>query len=221
MDRSKPAKDADRFSDRARMKDWSGEKDRLERALRKGEGKDFYRQEIERLGYKITALNQDENDYLEYEIVKGDNSYEVKIDLDNGKATKVDVTTNVWKAEATERALKDANYKAAYPTSASGRYSDRTRMKGWSGEKDQLQKALKTGQPKQYYPAELKRLGFQITAVNDKERDYAEYEVVKGGDSFEVQIDFDNVGKATKVDVTTNLWEADATDRALDKGRRK
>ncbi len=35
--------------------------------------------------------------------------------------------------------------------------------------------------------------------------DYLEYEIVKGDESFEVQIDFDkNSNKATKVDVTLN-----------------
>lgn len=209
--------DAATHSDRARMKEWSGGKEQLEQALRKGEGKDFYRQEIERLGYKITALNQDKDDYLEYEIVKGGNSYEVQIDLDNGKAEKIDVTTNVWKADATERALDDANHDVAYPTTVTERYSDRDRMKVWTGERDQLEKQLKTGQSKQYYAEELKRLGYQVTAVNDNEADYLEYEVVKGGESFEVQIDFDSTGKATEVDVAPNLWKADATERALEK----
>jgi hypothetical protein len=37
-----------------------------------------------------------------------------------------------------------------------------------------------------------------------------------------VQIDFDkNSGKATKVDVTSNLWQADATDKALSQRQEK
>jgi hypothetical protein len=45
---------------------------------------------------------------VEYEIVKGDTSYEVQIDIDknSNKATKVDVVTNVWKTDATKNALK-------------------------------------------------------------------------------------------------------------------
>ena len=81
-----------------------------------------------------------------------------------------------------------------------------------------LEKTLKLHQAKSYYPQALKDLGYQITAVNDDEPDYLEYEIVKGQDSYEVQIDLDeNTGKAKKVDVTTNLWQADATDKALDR----
>jgi hypothetical protein len=47
-------------------------------------------------------------------------------------------------------------------------------------------------------------LGWQITSVNYDKPDYVEYEIVKGGNSYEVQIDFEkNSRKATKVDVTT------------------
>jgi hypothetical protein len=53
-------------------------------------------------------VNYDKPDYVEYEVVKGDQSYEVQIDLDknSGRAKKIDVTTNMWQAEATERALE-------------------------------------------------------------------------------------------------------------------
>lgn len=101
-------RDAVPYSDREQMKSWTDEKDRLEKALRVGEGKDYYRQELGNLGYRITAVNQDKRDYVEYEVVKGSNTYEVQIDLDEatGKAKKIDVTTNMWRAEATEQALE-------------------------------------------------------------------------------------------------------------------
>lgn len=58
--------------------------------------------------------------------------------------------------------------------------------------------------------------GGEHDAVNYDKPDYVEYEVVKGRDSFEVQIDFDkNSHKANKVDVVTNIWKADATKKAL------
>jgi hypothetical protein len=211
------------YSDRDQMKRWTDEKDRLEKRLRVGEGKDYYRQELNKLGYRITAVNKNERDYLEYEIVKGPNTYEVQIDLDKstGKAKNIDVATNMWKAESTEKALQDANYKVEYSdaaAAASPTYSDRDRMKTWTNEKERLEKTLKLHQAKSYYPQALKDLGYQITAVNDDEPDYLEYEIVKGQDSYEVQIDLDeNTGKAKKVDVTTNLWQADATDKALDR----
>jgi hypothetical protein len=59
-------------------------------------------------------------------------------------------------------------------------------------------------------------MGYKVTSVNADKPDYVEYEIVKGEDTFEVQIDFDkNSGKATKVDVSANMWQAEATDKAL------
>ena len=60
------------------------------------------------MGWKVTSVNYDKPDYIEYEIVKGNDSYEVQVDIDknSNKATKVDVVTNVWQTESTENALK-------------------------------------------------------------------------------------------------------------------
>jgi uncharacterized protein YmfQ (DUF2313 family) len=212
-------------SDRERMQTWSDEKARLEKSLRVGEGEDFYRRQLEQLGYRITAVNQHSRDHIEYEIVKAPNTYEVQIDLDKatGAAKEVNVTANMWRAESTEKALKDENYKVDYSSATdapSTSYSDRARMKTWTSEKERLEKALKANQAKAYYPQALRDLGYQVTAVNNDEPDYVEYEVVKGQDSYEVQIDLDkDTGKATKIDVTANMWQADATDKAL--ARRK
>jgi hypothetical protein len=60
-------------------------------------------------------------------------------------------------------------------------------------------------------------MGWKVTSVNYDKPDYVEYEIVKGNDTYEVQIDFDkNSGKATKVDVAPNMWAAEATNRALE-----
>jgi hypothetical protein len=100
--------DGSRYSDRDRMKNAKNEEDQLERALKTGEAKQFYRSELEKMGWMITSVNYDKPDYVEYEIVKGDDSYEVQIDFDknSNKATKVDVALNAWKADATKQALK-------------------------------------------------------------------------------------------------------------------
>jgi uncharacterized protein YmfQ (DUF2313 family) len=89
------------------MKSAKNDKEKLEQALKTGEEKAFYRRELEKMGWKITSVNYDKPDYVEYEIVKNDTSYEVQIDLDKNshKATKVDVATNAWKTDATENAL--------------------------------------------------------------------------------------------------------------------
>lgn len=43
--------------------------------------------------------------------------------------------------------------------------------------------------------------------------------MVKGDQTYEVRLKFDGAGKATKVDVTTNMWRSDATKSAM-KGQR-
>jgi hypothetical protein len=50
-----------------------------------------------------------------------------------------------------------------------------------------------------------------------KEENYVELEVVKGRDTCEVQMDLDDAGKARKVDVTSNMWQAEATDKSLNR----
>jgi hypothetical protein len=127
------ADDNSKYSDRDRMKSSKNEKDQLEQTLKTGEEKAFYRRELEKAGWSITSVNYDKPDYVEYEIVKGDQSYEVQIDIDKNshKATKVDVATNVWKTDATKQALKNGK-KVAYPsrtTSNPTQYSERDRMK--------------------------------------------------------------------------------------------
>lgn len=57
------------------------------------------------MGYKVASVNDNEADELEMEIVKGDTSYEVQVDFDKKtmKSTKVDVSTNYWETDATEK----------------------------------------------------------------------------------------------------------------------
>ena len=218
--RTVAADDASSYSDRDQMKASHDEKDKLEQTLKTGEEKNFYRRELEKMGWHITSVNYDKPDYLEYEIVKGKSSYEVQIDFDKNshKATKVDVATNVWKTEATERALKDGKM-VDYPnktTTNPSRFSDRDRMKSAKSEEDKLEHALKTGEEKDFYRRQLEKMGWKVTSVNYDKPNYVEYEIVKGDTSYEVQIDIDqNSHKATKVDVTTNAWKADATEKAL------
>jgi uncharacterized protein YmfQ (DUF2313 family) len=219
-DRVKSTEPASRYSDRDRRKASKDSEDKLEQALKTGEEKDFYRRQLEKMGWKITSVNYDKPDYVEYEVVKGDDSYEVQIDFDKNsrKATKVDVALNAWKTDATEQALRDGkNIRAPKGTTANPeRYSDRDRMKASKNSEDKLEQALKTGEEKDFYRRQLEKMGWKITSVNYDKPDYVEYEVVKGDDSYEVQIDFDkNSRKATKVDVALNAWKTDATKQAL------
>src|SRR5918996_5164264 len=86
------------------------------------------------------------------------------------------------------------------------KYSDRDRMRSAKGDEEKLEKVLKTGEEKAFYRRELEKMGWHITSVNYDKPDYAEYEIVKGDKTFEVQVDFDkNSHKAAKVDVTSNI----------------
>ena len=202
----------------ARMKRWTESKDQLEKELGTGKDKAHYRQTLEKMGYAITAVNYDEPDYLEYEVIKGLDSYEVQVDFENGVADNVDVTTNVWKTEATRAALKDKDYKYVYPatiTADAEKYSDRTRAKAWAGGKDALEKELGVGHDRSHYRGALEKMGYQVTSVNDNEADHLEMEVVKGDTSYEVKVDFDEkTKKSTDVDVAPNIWETEATEKA-------
>lgn len=79
----------------------------LRLALEPWHEREFYAEKLRELGYQITAVNYDDPDYLEYEVVKGGQTYEVQIDIgaDTGIATRVEVAPNLWRAEATEQAL--------------------------------------------------------------------------------------------------------------------
>jgi uncharacterized protein YmfQ (DUF2313 family) len=214
--------DRSRYSDRDMRKNYDDEEKKLEQTLKVGQDKNFYRGELEKMGYQITSVNYDKPDYLEYEIVKGNNTYEVQIDLDkSAKATKIDVAPNLWRTDATKAALRGKKAESPKGTTANpDRYSDRDRRKAYDSEEEKLEKTLKTGENKKYYRDQLEKMGYKVTSVNADKPDYVEYEIVKANDTYEVQIDFDkNSAKATKVDVTANLWQADATDKALDQAK--
>jgi uncharacterized protein YmfQ (DUF2313 family) len=220
------ADDNTKYSDRDRMRSAKTDKEQLEKALKTGEEKAFYRRELDKMGWLITSVNYDKPDYLEYEIVKGDQSFEVQIDIDKNshKANKVDVTTNAWKTDATKQALKSGK-KVDYPkktTANPDRFSERDRMKSSKNDKEKLEQVLKTGEEKAFYRRELEKMGWKITSVNYDKPDYVEFEIVKNDNSYEVQIDIDkNSHKATKVDVVTNAWKAQATENALNQRQAK
>jgi uncharacterized protein YmfQ (DUF2313 family) len=220
VERPRDGKDGPRYSDRARKSQWEKGKDELARSLKPGQDRDFYRKELDKLGYQITSVNYDKPDYLEYEVVKGDQTYEIQLDLDKGgrRVTKVEVSSNMWQAETTDQILKGRKVsKKETGGSGNQRFSDRDRKGNWEKGKDELARALKVGQDRDFYRKELEKLGYQITAVNSDKGDYVEYEVVKGDRSYEVQIDIDkNTSKATKVEIDTNVWKAAGTERALE-----
>src|ERR671915_455217 len=124
--------DSSRYTDRDMRKNWKSEEQKPEKTLKTGEDKNFYRREMEKMGYQITSVNYDKPDYLEYEIVKGNNTYEVQIDFDknSAKATKIDVAANLWRTDATKAALRGKKGESPKGTTANpDRYSDRDRRK--------------------------------------------------------------------------------------------
>jgi len=197
----------------------TADREQLQQKMLTGKNRADYMKILKDNGYRVSAINEDSKDYLEYEVVKGGSSYEVQIDFKNGatQASKVQVEPNMWRADGTERMMKDEKYQQAGALVADpkGRYSDRRYMQGWTNEKDRLAKALPMNLKAADYRSRLEGMGYKVTAVNDREKDYVEYEIAKGENSYEVQIDLDPAtGMSRKVDVTSNLWEADATDRA-------
>lgn len=185
-----------------------------------GTGKDraYYRQTLENLGYHITSVNRDDPDYLEYEIIKAGDSYEVQVDFKNSVSTFINVAPNLWKARATREALKDENYRYTYPTSVTANaheVSDRVRSKAWAEEKPVVERELGVGHDRSYYPAVLHKMGYTVTAVNDVAADTLEMEVVKGDTSYDIKVEFDaKTLKSTAIDVSPNSRESEAIERA-------
>ncbi len=215
------AKSGATWSDKSRRDGYMNEKDRLEQVLAAGASRDDYRSILEQEGYKITSINVDDEDELEYEVVKGTDTYEVQFSFDDGKAAaeSIGVSTNIYKADATERALADVNYEVgalAYDKVTGMKYRDSQYTARDMDEKEKLEQILVKGKPVTDYRMMLENAGWRITSVNEREADEVEYEIVKGKTSYEVQLDFDEVRKiVSEVDVSTNIWQSKETERAL------
>jgi uncharacterized protein YmfQ (DUF2313 family) len=189
-----------------------------------------YRGKLKQLGYKITSTNYDTSDYLEYEVVKGDQTWEVQIDVDEdtGKATEVDIAQNVWKTDETTAAVQqgqDLSRTAATGTGVvsgdtarrtrnmrNNQYSDRDRS-----TTDQLVRELDTlpvGHNKEFYKNTLRQRGYEITKVNKDDRDEMDVEAVKNGNSVQLEISFDeNTAQSTEIDASTLWAESESTTR--------
>ncbi|MGH7962294.1 MAG: hypothetical protein ACRERD_10810 [Candidatus Binatia bacterium] len=218
---------------RTRDKDMRGAADRdeaweqgqaqLQKALKPGQPAGAYRQKLEEMGYMITSVNYNNDDYLEYEIVKDNQTYEVQIDVsdDTRKATEIDIAQNIWKTDATERALfqTDGDGRDDYMMTRGYQYSDRDRS--MTDEMVKEMEALPVGRDKQFYKQELKKRGYEITKVNTDDQDELELEAVKNSRSLALNVDFDeDSGRSTEVDASTLWWESEATQRARTEGGR-
>ncbi|MEW6300380.1 MAG: hypothetical protein AB1671_22025 [Thermodesulfobacteriota bacterium] len=167
---------------------WEAGQRQLEEQLPPGRTPQFYRQRLAELGYEITSVNDRESDYLEYEVVKGDRSYEVKLTLDEDtrRATDVDIDWNVWKADATEEALDEPGRTAAslddrdYILVITPLYvasdQERTRMEQMVQELEQLP----VGRNREFYRRALERRGYQIIDTARKD-DRVQFHATKDG----------------------------------------
>lgn len=193
---------------------WNQGQAELQKALQAGDSAAAYRKKIEELGYKVSSVNYNEKDYLEYEVVKDNQTWEVQIDVDEetGKASEIDIAMNVWKTDATERALGGAETadKASKTQVRRNPYSDRDRL-----STSQLVKeleAMPVGHNKDYYKNELKKRGFEITKINTDDQDELTLEAVKKAHSVDLTVSFDEeTGKSTSVDASTLWMESQAT----------
>jgi hypothetical protein len=150
-------------------------------------------------------------DYLEYEIVKGDMTWEVQIDVDDktNKATKVDVVANTWKTDATERAL-GRNVVASNKPMYRNPYSERDRISVSSLIKEL--EAMPVGQTKQFYKDTLAKQGYEVTRINTDDSDELSLETVKGANSVELNVAFnEKTGKSTSIDADSMWFESEAT----------
>jgi hypothetical protein len=79
------------------MKQWTNEKDTLEKAPVTIREKLHHANKLADLGCKVTAANDREADDLEHETVKGNRAHEVQTDFHKAaqKSSKVDSTANL------------------------------------------------------------------------------------------------------------------------------
>jgi len=192
---------------------WNAGQAELEKNLTPGQTIDNYRTKLEKMGYRVTAINYNDEDYVEYEVVKGNETWEVQIDVDDEtrKAESIEIDPNVWKTEATERALAgETDITLAEPSANSARYSERRRA-----ESEKLIKeleALPVGQTKEFYQDALKKNGYEITKVSEDSQDLLKLEAVKDKQSVELNVSFDEEnGKSTKVDADSLWVESEST----------
>ena len=200
----------------------SEERERFAAELRAGLGRAGLDKILTSNGYQISAINEDNRDYLENEVVRGKNSYEVKVGFGNGaisRPTQIEVERDLWRAETTQKMVDDANFRppGAIAADPNSRYNNKRYLMNWTDEKDRLEKAMPGNLKVGEYRGSLEALGCRVTLFNERGPDYMEFEIVKGNNSYELQINVDpNSRTARTIDVTSNFWEADTTDAATD-----
>lgn len=208
------------WQDRMGLENYDQQRVALEKVLIDADTVAQLQDGIKKAGYRLTAINQESDSDVEYEVVKGDHTFEVKSEITDGKLKEVKVTNNIWRADATKRALKDESYDASdvkFDKENAGRYSDAQFADTWANEKEALTNAMPVGKKVEDYKKILEDKGYQITSMNDVEDDEVEFEIVKGDHSFEVNLERNADNKVvTEVEVNNNIWHSEETEKALD-----
>ncbi len=212
------------WSDKDRMSDYEESRKSLQSALRSVESRDGYREALNENGYRITAIQSDTPSELVYEVVGDGNTYEVSMEFDDqaGKATDIHVADNMWRTEETRRAMKDYDYRpdttgVLYNKDRADVTRDSNRMASWTEEKVSLEKMLEPGLPVAEYRNKLQEAGYQITSVNERDAEEVELEVVKGDQTYEIQMEREGKDQnVSAIEVNANLWHSDKTEAALE-----
>ncbi|WP_319783730.1 hypothetical protein [Oceanisphaera sp. IT1-181] len=209
------------WQDRMGLENYDLQRVALEKDLIGSETVEQLRSRLQKAGYRLTAINQESDSGVEYEVVKGDHTFEVKSEVSDGKLKDLEVTNNIWRADSTKRALKDADYDASdvtFDKEHPGRYSDAQFADTWAQEKEALAAAMPVGKKFDDYKKILEDRGYQITSINDVDDDDVEFEIVKGDHSFEVNLERDDDTQVVnEVEVSNNIWHSEETEKALDK----
>ncbi|MGH7966096.1 MAG: hypothetical protein ACRERD_30465, partial [Candidatus Binatia bacterium] len=159
----------------------------------------------------------------EYEIVKGDQSYEVRLDMAENlnRALSVDVSPNLWRTEAPERVLQwNERRMAVEDTDYYGDRPERTAVRDDElGDRDRKRihkmvhqlESLPIWRSRRFYRLALQQRGYQITGI-DTRGDRVQFEAVKNGRGVTVgvalNVDFDeDTGRSTDVNAVPLWWE--------------
>lgn len=226
-------------------REWNQGQAELQREMMPGMAPDAYRKKLKELGYTISATNYNNPDYIEHEVVKDNQTWEVQIDIDDdtNKATEVDIARNVWQTEATRSLLRESQQMArTNPVGVdrmsdirtsdtatetrrkmalrNNQYSDRDRT-----NTDQLiqdLEALPVGRSKEFYKTTLRQRGYEISKINKDDAGELDLEAVKDGNSVQMAVNFDEEsGRSTEVDASSLWAESESTTRTREAQERK
>lgn len=196
---------------------WYKGEDRLDQRLQPGQSPAAYREQLRELGYKVTAVNYNTPDYVEYEVVKGDRTYEVQIDVDDdtGLATEIDIAANVWKTDVTQAALNapesiaslnDPNYIMVITPIYTVDTRERTALEKMVRDLEQIP----AGESKGSYRNALQERGYQVMDKT-KKNNRTQFRVSKDGREALVHVRFNaETGKAEQVNAFPLLLNATA-----------